>query len=62
MEEYVSKNDVMELLKRIRACLTYEDWGNAKRYIDIELQYIQKNNKITKVEDIKIGPFLKEHS
>ena len=53
-EEYIPINDVIDVLKRIRACLTYEDWTTARDYIDIEIEYIQKNKKITKSDNIRI--------
>lgn len=59
MEDVIPVKDVIEVLSRIRACLTYEDWVTARDYTDIEMQYIQKNKKITNDNDIKIEPFLK---
>lgn len=55
-EEYIPINDVIDVLKRIRACLTYEDWTTARDYIDIEIEYIQKNKRITKVDNMVIEP------
>ena len=52
----MSIEDVIEILKRIKACLTYEDWTRARDYIDIETENIQKNKKITNAENIKIEP------
>lgn len=54
--EYIPIEDTIEVLKRIRACLTYEDWTTARDYIDIEIEYIQKNRKITNADNIKIEP------
>ena len=56
MEEYIPIKDVIKVLKRIRACLTYEDWTTGRDYIDIEIEYIQKNKRITKVDNMVIEP------
>lgn len=53
-KEYIPIEDVIEILKRTRACLTYEDWTTARDYLDIEIEYIQKNKKVKNADNIVI--------
>lgn len=44
-KEYVLITDIIEILKRIKACLSYDDWMTAKEYINIEIKKLQNKNK-----------------